>query len=271
MTTNTTQGQMVQGRIVWTLGQSVFEGKKLTDFNTGAPILDENGESIVEFGFGLAVPKVDPSTGQFTQQFTALWNAIHSEALTLYPNGQVPKDFAYKFKDGDTDLDDKGVPYSKREGYAGHLVLACTTRIAPKFFKWEGGNNILVASGIKCGDYVNVQLNLKAHPPKGRGKPGLYTNPSAVQLIQPGKEIINQPSGDQLFGMQAPVYQGAVEAPAAPTMPQYQPQVPQAPQMPQQPAYAPPAAPQYDPHYGVLPPQHQPQAPQMPPMPGMPR
>ena len=280
------KGLMVQGRIVWTMGKDLFQGKALTDYNTGAVILDETGQPIIEYGFGLAVPKVDPRTGQFTPDYTALYQALQAEAFALYPQG-APKDFAFKVKDGDVDVDDKGVPYSKREGYAGHYVLACTTRIPIKFFIWQNGNNVVVNTGIKNGDYVNVQLNLKGHPPKGRGKAGIYTNPSAVQLITAGKEIINTPSGDQLFGQNAPAYSGQVEAHTAPTMPgvgapqmtppMAPPAAPQHQQAPAQPQYAPqpaynPPAPQYDPYHGVLPPQHQPapQAPVAPPQ-GMPQ
>lgn len=279
---------LVQGRIVWTSG-NLFEGKKMTDDN-GKPILDENGQQCVSFGFGLAVPKMDAQTGQYSQQFTALWQALQKEALSVFPSGAIPNDFAWKYKDGDQN-DHNGVPFANREGYKGCIVIACTTQIPIKYFKWEGGNNILINSGIKCGDYVNVQLNIKGHPAKGRGKSGLYLNPTACQLIAPGKEIINTPSGDQMFGMAAPVYvAGQIEAPAAPSMPNMngQQQMPQQnmggmppmnnqgyAQAPQQQNYAPapaPAAPQQ--HYDVLPnqfqqaPQQQNYATQMPGMPG---
>jgi hypothetical protein len=200
---------LVQGRLVWLSGRSPFEGKLKTDDN-GKPIIDEKtGEQVIEYGFGLSVPKMDPRTGQQSAQFKEIMDAIYKEAYTLYPNGQLPNDFALKFKDGDG-VDHKGIPFGEREGYKGCNVIACTTRIPIKFFIFSGGNNTLVNDGIKCGDYVNVQLNIKAHPAKGRGKPGLYMNPSAVQLIQAGKEIINTPSGDQMFGMNAPSYNGTI-------------------------------------------------------------
>jgi hypothetical protein len=265
---------LVQGRILWTMG-NLFEGKKKLDYNTNQPEFDVNGQPVVEYGFGLAIPKVDPRTGQPTEMFSKVWQILHQEAFTLYPSGQLPPDFAMKYKDGDG-IDHNGKPFADREGYKGHIVLTCTTQIPIKYFRFEGGNNILVNSGIKCGDYVNVQLNIKAHPAKGRGKAGLYLNPSAVQLIQEGKEIINAPSGDQIFGMVAPAYQGEVVAPVAPTMPQMgvpamgAPMMPGAATAPQayphQPAMTPPmgapAMPAAQPHYGVLPQTHQPAAPQ---------
>lgn len=262
---------MVQGRILWTMG-NLFTGKEKVDDRTKQKVIDQRtGSPVVEYGFGLAVPKVDPRTNQHTQMYIDAYQALMGEALTLYPGGQLPPGFAMKFKDGDTDVDHKGVPYSAREGYPGHIVIACTTQIPIKYFRFEGNQNILVNDGIKCGDYVNVQLNIKAHPAVGQGKPGLYTNPTACQLIQPGKEIINTPSGDQVFGLQAPTYVGTVEAPTTAPMPNYaQPPMGAPAPMPQQQQYAQPApvtAPA--PHYGVIPPTHQPQVGNAP-MPGAP-
>lgn len=244
-----TQGRsvLVQGRIVWTNGD-LFAGKAKLDYNTKAPKLNAQGEPLREYGFGLAVPK--SVLGQAGPgQPGEIWAAIHEEAFTLFPSRQIPPAFAMKFKDGDG-IDDKGQPFAQREGYAGHLIFACTTTLPIKFFKWENGQNIMVNEGIKCGDYVNVQLHIKAHPAVGAGKAGLYLNPNAVQFLGYGKEIVNAPSGDQIFGNQAPpVPQGASAMPLAPQPGQML--VPQAaPQQPTQTAYAP--------NHGVLPPQHQP-------------
>lgn len=260
---------MVQGRLVWTLG-NLCEGKQKTVYLTNTPILGKDGNPVIEYGFGLAIPKIDPKTGQSSEEFTKLWNALHQEAFTLYPDGVIPPDFAMKYKDGDTAIDKNGKPYRDREGYAGHLILSCTTQISIKYFIFQGGNNVLVNEGIKCGDYVNVQLNIKAHPAPNAG---LYVNPSCVQLIQPGKEIINTPSGDQIFGQDVPAYAGQVEAPTQAPMPGQvaAPMPGQAPVLPPattQPPL-PPAAPA--PNYDVIPQNHQPApAPAAPAMPGQP-
>lgn len=278
MTTQTNGNSvLVQGRLIWTLGQNLFEGKQKTNMQTKQVVIGVDGKPVVEYGFGLAIPKIDPRTNQQTAEFVKIWQALYAEAMTLFPNGQVPPSFAMKYKDGDTAIDEKGIPYAKREGYAGHLVISCTTQIPIKYFIFENGNNVLVNTGIKCGDYVCAQLNIKAHPAVGQSKAGLYVNPSAVQLISSGKEIINTPSGDQIFGQAAPAYAGQVDAPVAPTMPGYGAQPPVAPQYgqnaPAMPAYGQQSqAPQHDPHYGVLPPNHQPQtAPQMPGYPSQPQ
>lgn len=255
---------LVQGRIVWVTGSSLFEGKQKTDYNTNAPQYGADGSPTMEYGFGLSIPKLDPATGQQSTEFAKIWAALHNEAYTLYPDGNIPPSFAMKYKDGDT-IDHNGKPFADREGYKGCIVLTCTTQIAIKYFKFMGGNNVLVNEGIKCGDYVNVQLNLKAHPAKGNGKPGLYVNPTAVQLIQEGKAIVNTPSGDQLFGTAAPAYNGEVIADTAPAMPTVgQAQAAPAPQAPVAPVAA-PVAPVAAPNFGVLPQQHQPApAPQAP-------
>jgi len=273
---------MVQGRIIWGIGQDLFAGKMKTDEHTKQLIIDpKTGQGILEYGFGLAVPKYKQGTTEFSPQWIALYQALMSEAMTIYPNGQPPQDFAWKYKDADVIRDKNGKLYSEREGQAGHIVLSCTTQIPMKWFKWDGQQNVVVSTGFKVGDYVNVQLNIKAHPPVGRGKPGLYLNPSAVQFITEGKPIFNAPSGDQMFGMNAPQYQGQVDAPVMGAMPNLgnaqppmqqqgmmpmnnpQMQPPAQPQYPQQPPMQQNYQQQYDPNYNVIPQQHQPQQGQM--------
>jgi hypothetical protein len=247
---------LTQGRIVW-VGGSLFEGKQKKNFQTNQPEFNADGTPVVEYGFGLAIPKLDPATNQNTQQYTTAYQTLYNEAMTLF-NGatQLPNGFPLKIKDGDVDVDRNGNPLANKEGYKNHIVIACTTRIPPKFYVWQNGENVLTNQGIKCGDYVNVQLNVKAHPAKGQGKAGLYVNPVFVQLVAAGKAIINAPSGDEVFGNTAPSYAGqmevdtGVQAPGAAALP---PQgLPQQglPQQGQAPAQGFPAA---DPNYNVLP------------------
>ncbi len=249
----------VQGRIVWTAG-SIFAGRKKLDQNTGLPRHNARGEEMMEYGFGLAVPKsvIQPNM-MGPGQPGEFWAAMHEEAFTLLPHaratGQIPQGFAMKYKDGDG-VDHNGVPFSQREGHAGCIILALTTTIPIKFFKFENGTNVQIADGIKCGDYVNVQVSWKAHPAVGTSRAGLYANPNAVQFMGHGKEIVNAPSGDQLFGVQAPALPaGASATPLAPPTTG----IPGFAQPPSMPAMGqPPQAPQATPHYGVMPPAHQP-------------
>lgn len=268
---------MVEGRIVW-VGGDLFKGKVNTIFGTQTPKLNQAGEQTNVYSFGLAVPK----TGALTE----IWNAMHEEAYKLYPSRQIPPAFAMKYKDGDNGIDDQGRPYNQRTGYTGSIVLSLSTTIMPKYFRWENGSYLQIADGIKCGDYVRVQVNVKAHPAIGAGKPGLYLNQSMVLFLGYGEEIVNTPSGEQVFGTQAPSLppgasatpigpaQGFPQAVSAPPpgLAAWQNQATPgfnqpAPQMQPQVAPAP-----VQPHYGVMPQSHQPQqqaAPQgFAPMPG---
>jgi hypothetical protein len=277
---NVSEGKsvMVTGRIVWTCGRTVFDGKLNVDDRTKLPKLNAKGEQTQQYGFGLAVAKTELAPGKSGEP---LWNAIHEQAFVIYPSRQMPPAFAWKYKDGDG-VDHNGAPFNTREGYGGHLIFACTTGIPIKFFRFENGNNILTNEGIKCGDYVNVQINVVAHAAVGQGKPGVYLNPNAVQFLGYGKEIINTPSGDQLFGVQAPpLPPGASATPLAPQPGMLVPQAPvgyaappqqptgfPAPSAPQQfqapqgyPGPGPSASPGSPPppsNYGVIPPALQP-------------
>jgi hypothetical protein len=247
---------MVTGRIVWTSGD-LFKGRTKVDFNTKQPKLHAvTGEQMKEYGFGLAVPKTvlqEVGPGQEGE----VWTALHEEAYTLYPSRQIPPGFAMKFKDGDT-VNKEGKPYPVE--HKGCIVLACTMSIPIKFFTFENGNHIMVNEGINAGDYVRVQLSIKAHGAVGQGNPGLYLNPNAVQLVQKGEAIINTPSGEQIFGSQAPALSQHI-VPVLPQAPAAMPGV-------AAPAYA--APPAFNPaeplpsHYAVLPPAHQPAAAVMP-------
>lgn len=266
---------MCQGRIVWTSGD-LFKGKVQTDDN-GNPRPNKEGQPTMQFGFGLAVPKQvlqDPKLGE-------IWPAMQEETFAIYPSRQLPPDYAWKYKDGDG-VDHNGAPFNSREGYAGCLVFALTTQIAIKYFRNENGQNFQINEGIKCGDYVQVQVAIKAHGPAGRGKAGLYLNPEAVLFLCYGKEIINAPTGDQIFGTKAPSFAmppGASAQPIAPTgfiVPTGQPMggqpMPGYGQTNPQPgnAYQQQATPPAAPHHGILPQQFQPPGQNMAPqsMPG---
>lgn len=245
---------MIQGRIVWANGTNgdLFGGQVKTIFGTQTPQLNQQGEKVLQYGFGLAVPKAelaDPNRGG------PFWTAMHEEAWLLFPSRQIPPAFAMKFKDGDG-VDDKGKPFASREGYPGCLVFSITTQQPIRFFRWENGQNIQINEGIKCGDYVEVQVRVKSHPAIGQGKAGLYLNPMAVRLVAPGKEIINAPSGDQIFGLAMPPPPSNYVAPEAPPVGQMIIAPPPAPGGYPAPAAAAPTAP--TPHYGVVPPAFQP-------------
>lgn len=268
----------VVGRIVWTAGD-LFKGQKKLDHNTRRPRLKQDGSEMMEYGFGLAIPKTDLNPGMPAYE---LWTAMQSAAQSLYPSGNIPPSFAWKWKDGDG-IDHNGAKFSDRQGHAGNIIFAMKTSFPVKFFRWQPtangtGMNIQVNEGIKCGDYVEVQVGVSSHPAVGQGKAGLYLNPYMVRLNISGPEIVNMPSPDTAFGSAAPVpMPGAIQDTGPTPMgmmgaPQMMPQGAPVGMPQQQQAQVPPAAPQMPatPHYGVIPQQLQPQgAPQM--MPGMPQ
>lgn len=274
---STGRNVVIDGRIVWTSGD-LFQGQIKNVFGTKTPMVDDQGKPVREYGFGLAVEKA--KLGQPGD----IWAAIHEEAYQVYPTRQLPPGFAMKVKDGDGP-DHNGQPMSNRPGHKGCMIFTLTTRIQIKFFRYNPatGNNEMINEGIKCGDYVRVQVQVKAHGPSGgQGKPGMYLNPMAVQLSGIGEAIINMPSGDDIFGTQAPPTPAGAQAvpqglqvaqppsgvfapPPVAAYPGYAqpaalPQAPMAPPM-GQPGFALPAAPapMPQPHYGVLPQAHQPQ------------
>jgi len=55
MTQSNGSNLLVQGRIIWTLGSNLFEGKQKTNMQTKAVIVGNDGKPVVEYGFGLAV------------------------------------------------------------------------------------------------------------------------------------------------------------------------------------------------------------------------
>lgn len=249
---------MAEGRIVWTPGD-LWKGKLKLDQNTRQPRLNKKGEQMTEYGFGLAVPKTSMAQGGPN---AGLWEAAHTEAFKIFPSRQIPPAFAWKYKDGDG-VDHNGASFATRPGHAGALVFACTTTMPIKFFKWINGAYVQVSDGIKCGDYVRVQLQVVGHASSGgNAKPGLYINPNMVLFLQEGDEIINTPAPDQMFGAQ-PAAAG-ISIPALTQPPTGAPMPGMAPPAPgyhSQAAVAhqpPPQAAPVQPHWGVLPPTHQP-------------
>lgn len=162
------------GRIVW--GNPANSQVK-RNFTTKQPVLKE-GKQIDEWACGVAIPK-----DQFMAQ---VWPFMQQEAMKVYPNG-VPRDFSWKMTDGDS-IDDKGQPFNKREGYAGHYILKISTEaFAPSIYKFENGAYRQVAANeIKCGDYVVVNVQIKAHT---NNSGGLYINPNGFELVGYGPYI----------------------------------------------------------------------------------
>ena len=231
------------GRIVWGSPTKLRQKTHRTGPQKGQVQLDTKGQPINEISFGVAFPK-----GEFEAM---IWPHMAAEIATGYPTG-TPSRFAYKYVDADT-VDDKGVPYSAREGYAGCIVLAYTQRIndtfgVPSIFKFNpqtGRYDQLGPEDIKCGDYVAVGTNFKVHVATGSDDtPSVYVNPKGIELVGFGTAIVGAGATDPnaMFGGQAralPAGASAVpvQQPGAPGLP------PMAPPVTAPPPMAPPAPP----------------------------
>jgi len=225
------------GRVVW---GNPFERQAVIDDKTKVQAIDpKSGQPIWEWAFGLAIAKAD---------FPPIWAALTIEAAKVY-NGVVPPydpnardSFAYKFVDGDAmapAVPARGIPakpYSEREGYAGCFVLAIKSRLdnPPPLFVWTGAawgqadpNNLQGGNKFKCGDYVQVGLNIVGHAGQS---PGLYLNPNGIQFVGFGELIMRGPDASAMFGTgPAALPPGASAAPVAPAG---APMVPAAPGIP---------------------------------------
>ena len=190
---------VVQGRIVW--GGVKQQVKKV--YGTQTPAIDpKTGKEIIEWAFGLAIPKISPQSNQHeVANFQTIWNAICSEGARMGFQNPDPKskDFHWKFDDGDGRKPD-GSAYPEHS--RGCIVVACKTRIPLKLMAWENGKCVQVTEDqIKCGDYVQVALNIEAH---GNPNAGLYVNPSFVARFAYGEAIVNTPDATTIFGTTPP-------------------------------------------------------------------
>ena len=188
---------VVQGRIVW--GGVKQQTKNV--YGTRTPAIDpKTGKEIIEWAFGLAVPKPSAQSNQHeTANFQALWNAVCAEGGKLGFQQPGQPGFHWKFDDGDGRKPD-GSAYPAHS--QGCLVVACKTRIPLKLMAWENGKCVQVTEDqIKCGDYVQVAINIEGH---GNPNAGLYINPSFVARFAYGEAIVNAPDATAIFGTTAP-------------------------------------------------------------------
>lgn len=179
---------LIEGRIVWGHPCKPQIKKQQDGPNKGQPVI-KDGQQVQQWAFGVAVPRATFEAN--------VWPFMSQEAMTGYPNG-VPGRFSWKYKDGDRDVDDKGVPYSKREGYAGCYVLTISTELqAPAVYRLENGVYVQLAPDeIKTGDYVAVMVKFKVNVATGQNTPSLYVNPQAILRVGFGTEIVGQGAPD---------------------------------------------------------------------------
>lgn len=166
------------GRLVW---GSLYE-PKTKDFN-GNPLVikigPNAGQPTQKYGFGVAVPKRGEQHWSQTEWGQKIW----AEGHTGYPQG-VPRDFAWKIKDGDSqELNTSNVPFNQVVGNAGHWIVSCGSSYPPKLYRITGPKQIEVAAepnAIKPGYWVEVLIDTV--PNNDRAKPGVFINHNMVCL-----------------------------------------------------------------------------------------
>ena len=181
-------GRLVQG--------DVFKGND-KDME-GRPLRTKSGELRTEWFMAVAVRKDDAGV-------PAVLQALKEVAQVGFPRGETKNpEFAWKYSDGDQRAD--------KEGFKGCHVFRFTGGFQPAAYS-TGGASRLVEGGIKRGDYVRVYGSVRANGSATR--PGLYLNPSMVELIGHGEPITTGPDAATVFGG-APVAPVGAPVPVAP-------------------------------------------------------
>lgn len=162
----------------------------------GKPVLKEDGSPKMQINFGLALPKAS---------FGNVSAAMGAAAVGI--PGADQAGFAWKYKDGDTAVDQRGNRYADKPGMAGCYIIFISTEIRDlcKVFRNVGPGQYqeMTEGEVKCGDFVRVKLNIVghgAHPQKRGSKAGLYLNPVGVEFIGYGEAIFSGPNAAEMFG-----------------------------------------------------------------------
>jgi hypothetical protein len=167
------------------------------------------GQPTKKYFQAIAFPKNDPA---IMAQFGELYGNLTAEGKAGYPqffdaqgNCTHPR-FALKVVDGDG-IDQDGQPNNKKEGFAGHWILKCSSTYPPRCFadgKYDPSQVLTPdqSSRIKRGYFVRVAGTIA--PNTGSEVPGVYVNANMVELIGYGPEITSGPQAQAVFGA-APV------------------------------------------------------------------
>lgn len=218
------------GRLV---GGHPMNQRGVVDDRTKQPVIGNDGKPVTEVYIGFAIPKAGEQHWNQTP-----WGAeIHRAAALGWPNGEHGSPtFAWKIDDGDSAVPNRaGIKPCDREGYPGHWVLKCSTRLDVRCYhagKYDAAQQIQNPREIKPGDYCRLVIHAKANAPSQ--SPGVYLNPSLFELTRPGQEIVltGGPSAEETFGASAPGALPPGAQVAAPAMPPAVAPAPPAPPAP---------------------------------------
>ncbi len=169
----------------------------------GKPLINTKGDPRVEYFFAIAIAKDN-------LEWPAMLKTIQQEAVVGFPNGQTQlPTFSWKIVDGDAATN------KDKDGFPGHWVVRCSSGFQPKIYTKGITAQIVDPEQLKRGYYIRTYLSIRANG--SLTKPGVYINPSMIEVIAYGEEIQSGPDAMQVFGT-APVGAlpfGASEIPLA--------------------------------------------------------
>lgn len=172
--------------------------KQQKTFKDGSPMFTQS--------VGIAFPK----NGTTDWKQTDWGQQIYAAAVAAYPRGEHGmRTFSWKITDGDsTEPNKKMIAPCTREGYPGHWVLFASSCFPTPCYhvgKYQPHEVIQNKNEIKRGDYV--RLSFSVAPNKSSDSPGMYINPSLLELSRAGQQIMsgNAPDAAGAFGSVAPV------------------------------------------------------------------
>jgi len=204
------------GRLV---GGSPFEPQ--TKDHKGQPLVIRSGPNAGQptkrFFMALAIAKNDPALPEFMAKIT---QAAQGAFPNLFdPSGNcIHPDFAWKFKDGDSQVPDtKGNRPCDKEGYPGHFVFGFSGSHPPKVHGDDPTAVLTDPASVKRGYYIRILGSVVGNDEPSN--PGVYLNYSCVQFVAYGPEIKVGPDGTAAFSA-APIAAlpaGASKTPLAPT------------------------------------------------------
>lgn len=227
------------GRFV---GGSLYRGETK---NEKGPLTFADGSPRTAYSFAVAFPKGAETHWNQTEWGRILW----SEGAEAAPNLHQAPTFAWKVKDGDSQLPNRrGNKPCDQEGWPGHWVLWFSGSYAPKIFNKDGTQPITEENAVKPGYFIQVFGSVAFN--KSNESPGVYINYNLVAFSAYGAEIELSSTPDASavgFGQGAlppgatAAPTGGMSAPPTSTPAQAAPPAPGAPPAPHTGYMAPPA------------------------------
>ena len=155
------------------------------------PVAMKEGDT-PKYSVTAIIPKSD------TKTIAAIKAAIQAAAeagAQKHFGGQIPKQVANTFKDGDTELDDLGnLQKDKYPEYANSYYIRLSTKFKPKVLN-ANREEIIDPSEIYSGMYGRVSMTFFAY--SGDGKRGISANLGNVMKTRDGEPMGGAMNGDE--------------------------------------------------------------------------